>query len=140
MELSLMEKFADPAMFDSLTMGEKAIGALITTCMGMGITFIVLLLLWLVMNIMSKTIAKEDKTIVKSESVNIESTTLNPEQNEALEDNEELVAVISAAISAYESSNGSVASNFVVRKITRLNGNAWGNAGVADCIESRKIY
>lgn len=133
MELSLMEKFADPALFDTLTTGEKTIGALITTCMGMGITFIVLLLLWTVIVAMSKVLAKTQKTAISENAA--ESAAVQEDINDT-----ELVAVITAAISAYEASTGHTSSNIVVRKITRIAGNAWANAGMTECLESRKIY
>lgn len=139
MELSLMDKFTDPALFDSLTMGEKAMGALITTCMGMGITFIVLILLWFVMNTMSKVATKTDDVVIKRDSVNLKPTISDTVENERVDD-KELVAVISAAIAAYEATNGITSGNLVVRKITRISGNSWGSAGMADCLESRKIY
>lgn len=133
MELSLMEKFADPALFDTLTTGEKAIGALITTCMGMGITFIVLILLWAVIVAMSKVLAKTQKTAISEKAA--DSAVAQKDINDT-----ELVAAITAAIVAYETSTGHNSSNFVVRKITRIAGNAWGNAGMNECLESRKIY
>nr|WP_315019949.1 OadG family protein [uncultured Aminipila sp.] len=137
MELSLMEKFADPALFDSLTTSEKAIGALITTCMGMGITFIVLILLWAVIVVMSKFVAKTQKAAVKITSANAADSIAV--QNQMINDTE-LVAVITAAIAAYEGDSGLSANNLVVRRITRITGNAWANAGMAECLESRKVY
>lgn len=132
MELSLMEKFADPALFDTLTTGEKATGALITTCMGMGITFIVLVLLWTVIVVMSKVLAKTQKTAVP-ENAMMDSAVV---QNDIKDS--ELAAVITAAIAAYEASTGHTSSNLVVRRITRIAGNAWGNAGMNECLESHK--
>lgn len=137
MELSLMEKFADPVLFDSLTTSEKAMGALITTCMGMGITFIVLILLWAVIVVMSKAITKTQTTAVTITSANAADSVAV--QNEMIND-AELVAVITAAIAAYEGNSGFSANNLVVRRITRIAGNAWANAGMAECLESRKVY
>ena len=37
-ETSIMQQFSDPNLFESLSFGEKMIGAGITTLMGMGIT------------------------------------------------------------------------------------------------------
>ena len=44
--MSLMEQFANPETMQSLSIGDKLAGAGITTVMGMGITFVVLILLW----------------------------------------------------------------------------------------------
>lgn len=45
-EFGLMERFADPALFETLTFGEKVAASLVTTLMGMGTTFVILILLW----------------------------------------------------------------------------------------------
>ena len=51
----------------------------------------------------------------------------------------ELAAVISAAIAAYERDTGAAAGTFAIRKITRVSENLWGKAGIADCMESRRM-
>ena len=52
--MSLMERFADPSLIDSLSGGDKLVGALITTLMGMGTTFVILVLIWGIIVVMSK--------------------------------------------------------------------------------------
>lgn len=147
MELSLMQRFADPALFEQLTNGEKAMGALITTVMGMGITFIVLALLWGLIALMTKMMntAETKKTATTKEPQMVgamEASTL-PTQTSSIQDmedgNPELIAVIMAAIAASEGSD--FKNNLIVRKINRIAGNspAWGKAGGTDCIESRKF-
>jgi threonine/homoserine/homoserine lactone efflux protein len=44
--LGLMERFANPELFEGLTFAEKMAGGAVTLLMGMGITFIVLMILW----------------------------------------------------------------------------------------------
>ena len=44
--MGLMEKFSDPALFGSLSFGEKMAGSAVTMLMGMGITFVILCILW----------------------------------------------------------------------------------------------
>ena len=44
--MSLMEQFANPTYFEGLSMGERLTGATVTMCMGLGITFAVLVILW----------------------------------------------------------------------------------------------
>ena len=53
--------------------------------------------------------------------------------------NNELIAVITAAIAAYET--GKSYSNFKVRKIRRVSGQMtmWLNAGITECMDSRKM-
>jgi sodium pump decarboxylase gamma subunit len=142
-ELSMMEKFADPTLFDTLSMSDKATGALITTCMGMGTTFLVLVLLWGIIVLMNKflTISSAAKVVSAAPAVAI-ATNTTPTVNveESVETEAQLIAVITAAIAAYETTN-QVTSNLIVRKINRVRGQAtaWGNAGTTDCIETRKF-
>ncbi|WP_312092571.1 OadG family protein [Aminipila sp.] len=140
MDLSLMEKFANPALFDSLSTGEKATGALITTCMGMGITFIVLILLWAVIYVMAKIVAKAEGTFASKQSLSMAAQAKGQGYTEKSDtEDAELVAAITAAITAYEGNSGLSAGSFVVRRITRISGNAWGNAGRTECLDSRKF-
>lgn len=160
-ELTLMQKFSDPQLFEQLDNVEKMNGALITTLMGMGITFIILILLWGIIALMAKVINATEKkpqlaaamagtgagiTTANTQAENTvsfaaagtsamgsTSTSIDPQENA------ELVAVIMAAIAASEGSE--FVNNLVVRRINRTAGNppAWGRQGGLDCIESRKF-
>jgi hypothetical protein len=59
--------------------------------------------------------------------------------NAQVQNDEELIAVISAAIAAFEGSK--VMSNLIIRKISREHGQVtvWNSAGRADCMRSRRI-
>lgn len=143
-DLSIMQKFADPALFDTLSLGEKTIGALITTLMGMGITFIVLTLLWGLIALMANlTIEKPkppkgnlDETSVKTAA----ATATIAHASTALGSTPELIAVITAAIAAFEGKTAN-AGDLIIRKISRAAGQAtaWGNAGTSEAIASRKF-
>lgn len=137
--MGLMEKFADPSLIHSLSMGERLGGAGITTLMGMGITFVVLILLWLLLSVMAKVMApKEGDKAPAAAAAAAPSGAESPAPVVSEGVSEELVAVITAAIAASE---GGSASHLVVRKISRVSGEAtaWGLAGRADCIDSRKF-
>lgn len=147
-ELGLMERFADPALFESLTFSEKVAGSLVTTLMGMGTTFVVLTLLWGVIAFISGIIRKaEQKPNIPAQSAGVigttpsgEATVAKPVAASALADSgQEIVAVIMAAIAASQGSE--VASRLRIRKIQRVSGDRtpWNAAGSADCIESRKF-
>jgi len=147
-ELGLMERFADPVLFESLTTGEKLTGGLITTLMGMGTTFTILFLLWGVIAFISSLIRKADKkpnmpaqsTGTIGTTPSGEATVSKPVAASAIvESGQEIVAVIMAAIAA--SQGAEVASKLRIRKIERLSGNRtpWNAAGSAECIESRKF-
>ncbi|MGI6730512.1 MAG: OadG family protein [Anaerovoracaceae bacterium] len=148
-DLTLMQKFADPQLIDNLSMVERTEGALITTLMGMGITFIVLALLWVMIALMTKAIQKSEH---KPEEKNIEPAVLKQtsassssdapalaEQDAATQPDTALIAVIAAAIAAVEGS--STAENLVIKRIKRISGTstAWSKAGAGECIDSRKF-
>ena len=54
---------------------------------------------------------------------------------------EELIAIITAAIAAFEGSAATFTNGFVVRKINRISasGTIWSNAGINECIDSRRF-
>lgn len=137
--MSLMEQFANPETMQNLSIGDKLAGAGITTVMGMGITFVVLILLWGCIALMTKITYrpnKGNKAPKTTDAATPPSAAADVIDRAAID--ESVIAVISAAIAAYE---GSSPNNLVVRKIRRISGEttAWGDAGRADCIESRKF-
>lgn len=137
--ISLMERFADPELFTGLTIGEKMIGGGVTTLIGMGITFVILILLALIIVIMDRLIEnphKKDKEPVAGKTEIAPAPPVAAATTE--QDSGPLIAVITAAIAALEGSG--VASNLVVRKINRTAGPAlaWSVAGQQDAIASRK--
>ncbi len=137
--MGLMDKFANPELFEALSFGEKMTGSFITMLMGMGVTFVVLCLLWAFVAIMGKFMgiaSKGDKASAKTEAAATPSAQqVAPVKN----DDEVIAAVIAAAIAAYQGSGGT--SNLVVRKISRISGETtlWTNAAREDCIASRKF-
>ncbi len=138
--MGLMDKFADPALIESLSFGEKMAGSAVTMLMGMGITFIVLCLLWGFVAIMGRAmgaVSKGDKASAKTEAAATPSEAAAPVAAKA--DDEIIAAVIAAAIAAYQGSGGT--GNLVVRKISRISGETtlWTNAAREDCIASRKF-
>ncbi len=142
--MSLMEQFADPTYFEGLSMGERLTGATVTMCMGLGITFIVLLVLWGCIAVMAKITHRPAKSSESIEAAPAEAKApAAPAAAAAVAESAEtadgeLVAVIAAAVAAMENT---VVSNLVVRKITRVSGptNAWASAGLSECIDSRRM-
>ena len=144
-DLSIMQKFADPALFDTLTFGEKSIGALITTMMGMGITFIVLIFLWGLIALLANLTTEKPKPPkgnleeASGKTANVATATI-AHTSTALGSTPELIAVITAAIAAFEGKTAN-AGDLIIRKISRASGRAtaWGNAGTSEAIASRKF-
>lgn len=151
--MGLMEKFADPALFDSLSFSDKMAGSAITMLMGMGITFIILCILWGFVAIMGKTmdaVQKKDKAsgtaktdVSKADALPAaaadETDAGIAADTQAQTDDEVITAVIAAAICAYQESGG--AGNLVVKKISRVSGgtNPWVSAALEECMQSRRI-
>ena len=134
--MGLMDKFADPSLFDSLSFGDKMAGSAITMLMGMGITFVVLMLLWGVFALMGKCMSSTAK---KGDKASAAETKANATPSVAAPAAAKTDDVLTAAIAAYQSEGGT--GNLVVRKIQRLSGETtlWTNAAREDCIESRRF-
>ena len=135
--MSLMELFADPSKFDALSVGEKVIGSLVTALMGMGTTFLVLILIWGFIAFTGRIVRKEEKTFHHEEApAPAVAPTLAPAPANA---DAALIAVIMAAIAAAEGT--AVANNLIVRKIRRIPGpdSVWSNTGRHECLDSRRV-
>ena len=143
--MSLMEQFANPTYFEGLSMGERLTGATVTMCMGLGITFAVLVILWVCIAVMAKITHRSTKASDSAAApaavpapAAAPAETPAPTAETADMADGELVAVIAAAVAAMENT---VVSNLVVKKITRVSGptNAWASAGLSECIDSRRM-
>ena len=109
------------------TMAELMKGAALNTLIGMGTVFIVLvLIMWIIslFGIINKLQNKPKKEAETSKAV--DSTIAQIIENEELADDMELVAVIAAAIAAYEGAAST--DGFVVRSIKRSSSNKWQKA------------
>ena len=137
--MSLMEQFSDPNMIMNLSFGDKMLASTITMVMGLGITFTVLILIWIFIAIMGKCLGATGKPKKAAEPAPAAAAAAPAPAEEVTETSDEsLVAVIAAAVAAYEGAN---ASNLVVKKITRLSGEQtpWGSFGLEDRLETRKF-
>jgi sodium pump decarboxylase gamma subunit len=143
-EMGLMQRFADPALFETLDGGEKLIASLITTLTGMGVTFSVLVIIWVAIAIMARLLKtkapkKESAAPAPASTVKAEPNSVTTAVQQTVGASNELIAVIMAAIAASEGAE--YVNNLVVRKINRASGSrtAWNAASTADCIDSRKF-
>ena len=131
-----MEIFSNPDVMHTLSFGEKMLASTITMIMGLGITFTVLILIWVFIAIMGKALGtgkKPEPASAAAAPAPVETKAAPVE--EASDDS--LVAVIAAAIAAYQGAN---ANNLVVKKITRLSGDntPWGVSGLEDRLDTRR--
>ena len=134
--MTLMEIFSNPDVMHTLSFGEKMLASTITMIMGLGITFTVLILIWVFIAIMGKVLGtgkKPEPAPAAAAAAPVETKAAPVE--EASDDS--LVAVIAAAIAAYQGAN---ANNLVVKKITRLSGDntPWGVSGLEDRLDTRR--
>lgn len=112
--------------------GEIMLKAAMNTVIGMGTVFAVLILICLIISsfgLISKFEAKKkQKTDAKTASTEVKSDPVvtQIEEKEELSDDTELVAVIAAAIAAYEGSGST--DGFVVRSIRKSSKSKWQNA------------
>ncbi len=136
--MGLMDIFADPKLFDTLTLGEKVIGSLVTALMGMGMTFAILVLIWGCIALIGRVVRKEEKVFHHEDAPAASSAMPEPQPLE-VQDDVALIAVITAAIAAFEGS--AVTSNLTVRKIRRVPGPdpVWSHAGRNEAVDNRRV-
>lgn len=118
------------------TTAQKMGKAGLNTLMGMGTVFVVLILITCIISLFGKVgeaMNKAAKKKAEKKAPKAEAPAAAPAapaavvEEEDLTDDLELVAVISAAVAAYEEANGGSSDGLVVRSIRRKN-NKWRNA------------
>lgn len=112
------------------TFGEKMEKAALNTLLGMGTVFCVLILISLIIGLFGFIPRLQDKLVKKPVAAPAPRPVVAapaPAAEEDLSDDLELVAVISAAIAAYEGTSST--DGFVVRSIKR-SGKKWQSAGI----------
>lgn len=136
---AVVEVVYDPAtgMLEAITtnvtysLGEIMMKALMNTVIGMGTVFVVLILISLIIScftLVSKIEGRKKKAAENPAGTNAQPApaAVQPAVQEELSDDTELVAVIAAAIAAYEGSGST--DGFVVRSIRKSNKSKWQNA------------
>lgn len=137
---TLMDVFKDPELIHSLSFGEKMLGSTVTMIMGLGITFMILILIWIFIAIMGRILGATGKPkAVEKAAETAPAAEAAPAAAEVQGTDESLIAVITAAIAAHE---GAGADNLVVRKITRMSGEStpWASAANEARMATRKMY
>ena len=135
--MSLMEIFSNPDVMHTLSFGEKMLASTITMIMGLGITFTVLILIWVCIAIMGKVLGTGKKPEAAPAAAAAAPAPVETKAPVEEASDDSLVAVIAAAIAAYQGAN---ANNLVVKKITRLSGDntPWGASGLEDRLDTRR--
>ncbi len=131
----LLTSFANAEVMHSLPISDKLMAGLITTILGMGITFAALIILQFIISWMDK--------ILNRQKVEAAPTAVNPvnaqpvdRKPENPEDDNELVAVIASVIAMKMKTS---AHNIVIKNIVKLDDRspAWNRAGIIEQMNSR---
>lgn len=137
--MSLLEQFKDPALMVEMTFGEKLLASTYTAILGMGITFVVLVLIWGAIVLMTKFTTAIERKPAGSQVVKDSPKKAAPAPAsapvEVVADDSELVAVIAAAVAA---SLGTTPERIRVTNIVRTYDTTptWGQAGRREMIDN----
>ncbi|SEK28586.1 MULTISPECIES: OadG family protein [unclassified Butyrivibrio] len=105
------------------TLGEKLRSAGLNTLLGMGMAFTVLIIIALVISafpLINKITEKKPESAKEIAQKSMDNVTSQIAEKEELSDDAELIAVISAAIAAYEGSSSAGGDGFVVRSVRKV--------------------
>lgn len=152
--MSMMEQFANPDTMHSLSFGEKMAGTGITALMGMGITFAILIILWVMIAIMGKIMRGSANRAKRREELSAAAEAAAAPAAApaaaaagaapaAAASDDALIAVLTAAIAAAEGDGAAApTSNLIIKKIQRVAGpaTAWNTAGIGESLDSRRMY
>ena len=108
----LLEALKDPAM--NLTVGEKLLAGFSVTILSMVVVFIVLVIISTIISLLQREKTNKPAQFIKNEETDL----IYQSASSDYENNEELVSVITAAISA---ATGNSTNNILVKKIVRSN-------------------
>ena len=131
----LLEIFSNSDLIESLSMGDKVTASLITTVLGMGITFSALIILLFIMIWMNKILNREPVAVTANQPAPAPQATPKATAEPQVDENE-IVAAITTAIAM---SLGTSASNIIIRNIEKVEERApqWNRAGVIEQMNSR---
>jgi len=126
--IELLQKFADPEVMKALSLSDRLFAGLITTLLGMGITFVSLVVLQIVIQLTAKLAAPKPKKKVSADvvEVSLESSAKKQELHD-----EEIVAAIATALAVQLKTS---VSNIVIRNIEKVGepSSSWHKAGLAE--------
>lgn len=132
----LLAGFANPDVVHSLSVSDKLTAGLVTTLLGMGITFSALVILQFIISWMDKGLNRKKKTKAP-EPLPQQQEELQPQEaRENPIDDNELVAVIASVLAANLKTS---VENIVIRNIERIEDRspAWNRAGIIEQMNSR---
>ena len=139
--MHVLENFKHAETFYQMSMSDKLIATGYVIILGVGITFIALMLIWWITVLMSKTIqkieAKTHLTEVKSQSSVLQPAPIV--ESVTVDDESELVAVITAAIASSLSTSVSSIRVTNIRRIVDATP-TWGKSGRNDVMKIGRAH
>lgn len=129
----LLAQFANPETLKTLSFTNKMLAGLVTTLLGMGITFIALIILQIIISWMDRLINRGVAPPEKApQAAQVPPVT---ETDNQMDDNE-LVAVITTVIAM---KLNTTANNIVIRNLEKIEDRSplWNRAGIIEQMNSR---
>lgn len=129
----LLTQFANPETLKTLSFASKFLAGLVTTLLGMGITFAALIILQILISLMDRLINASVAPPKKAPSPAQVVPIAEPDEQV---DSNELVAVITSVVAMQLNTT---ASNIVIRNIERIEDRSslWNRAGIIEQMNSR---
>lgn len=135
--VELLALMSDPETIKSLSFNQRLMAGLYTTLLGMGITFLALIVLMFLTSLMDKVGGKEKTpTTAPRASKKARSSKKKAEVSQQASDDEEIAAAITTALAIMLETS---TSNFVVKSIRRVedSSTSWSRAGLADQLQRK---
>ena len=132
----LLARFANPDVMHSLSLSDKLMAGLVTTLLGMGITFAALIILQFIISLMDKILnTSREKPINAAAAAPIKIAPAIT-TTESRQDDNELVAVITAVIAMKMKTS---VGRIVIKNIEKVDDRspAWNMAGIIEQMNSR---
>ncbi len=130
--VGLLAAFADPARMQQLTLNDKLLAGLVTTVLGMGVTFVALIILQVVIVLLGRL--PRAAPAVSSASAQDAPPAVQGMSANGI--SKETVAAITTALAVLLKTSP---EKLVVKEIRRLEDTtpAWGKAGIAEQLRGR---
>lgn len=133
----LLARFSDPQVIQSLSVSDKLFAGLITTILGMGITFTALILLQFIIPWMDKLLNRSTVTAAPKKETTPPASKADPTPPQKAPGNDqELVAVIATAIAMKLKTS---TDRIVIRNVEKVadNSSTWSQAGIVEQMNNR---
>ncbi len=129
----LLAQFANPETIKTLSFTHKLLAGLVTTVLGMGITFIALIILQVLISWMDRLI---NRSVAQPETTASAAQVVQKTELVEQQDDNELVAVITTVLAMKMQTT---ADNIVIRNIQKIEDRSplWNRAGIIEQMNSR---